>query len=297
MTKKAVKSKSAAAAGAKTIHQIDGADAVDVAAILAEARAKAHAALDPAAAFAHFRPLAEAVAADGLAPFTGVPLVMLNNVQAALAVIEPSLPGAVRLLRGARVAEVLELPSLVMGLEFAARRVPSAALSAGDIERMLDEGSPWRALTLDFLEVLANPLVGIVPQARVQAIREGSSRLDRAQDFVSIAGLFAEYAPALAGKSPIPAEGVARMGELGASLLQVMKPRGARKAPAGRAPEAVLRDQFAALVEARYDHLRVLATVALGAARAGELLPALRSAATTTAGEKAAPTPDAPPNG
>lgn len=94
---------------------------------------------------------------------------------------------------------MLELPALVIGLEFAARRVPSAALSAGDIERMLDEGSPWRALTLDFLEVLANPLVGIVPPTRVQAIREGSSRLDRAQDFVAIAGLFLEYAPALTG--------------------------------------------------------------------------------------------------
>lgn len=89
------------------------------------------------------------------------------------------------------------------------------------------------------------------------------------------------------------------MGELGATLLQVMKPGSARRSPAARTPESVLRDQFAALIEERYDHLKVIATVAFGAARAADLLPALRSTAAAPTGEKTAPapTPDAKPNG
>ena len=42
---------------------------------------------------------------------------------------------------------------------------------------------------------------------------------------------------------------------------------------------ALLRDQLAAMVADRYDHLQVLATVALGKRKADELLPALRSSA------------------
>lgn len=295
--KKASKTHGAAPTGAKIIDQLQPDDAIDVAAILAEARARAYTSLAPAEAFAHFRPQAEAIPAEGVALFKGVPLLMLANVQAALAVLTPELPTAVRLLRAPRVVDVLELPSLVMGLEFASQRVPSAAPSAGDIDRMLEEGSPWRALALDFLEVLANPLVNLVPAERVKAIREGHGKLDRAQDFVAIAGVFQEFAPALVGKNPIPAAGIARLGELGATLLQALKPGNARRSPTTRAPEAVLRDQFAALVEARYDHLRVIATVVFGAARAGELLPALRSAAVTAPSERAAPTPTPTPNG
>ncbi len=46
---------------------------------------------------------------------------------------------------------------------------------------------------------------------------------------------------------------------------------------AKRTPESILRDQFAALVEDRYDHLQVIATVALGKRGADALLPALRT--------------------
>jgi len=298
MTNQAAKSKSTkSASNAKIIDQLKGADAVDVDATLADARARAHRALDPAVAFEHFRPQAEVVSTDGLALFSGVPLVMLANVQSALALVEPELPNVVRLLRGPRLVEVFELPSLVMGLEFATQRVPSAAPSAGEIDKLLDEGTPWRAVALDLLDVLANPLVNLVPAARVKAIREGHGKLDRAQDFVAIAGLFREFAPALEGKNPLPAAGIARMGEIGAALVQVMKPGAARRAASTRTPEGTLRDQFAALVEERYDHLKVLATVALGAARAAELLPALRSTAAVTPAAKPAPAPTPTPNG
>ncbi|MFO0602322.1 MAG: hypothetical protein U0324_04060 [Polyangiales bacterium] len=64
-----------------------------------------------------------------------------------------------------------------------------------------------------------------------------------------------------------------------------------------RTPEGTLRDQFAAFVEERYDHLKVLATVALGAARATELLPSLRSTVAPTPAAKPAPAPAPTPNG
>ena len=70
--------------------------------------------------------------------YGGVPLVMLTNVHTALTVIEPELQTAARLLRGPHIAEELELPSQVMGLEFASQRAPSAAPSAGDINKMLE---------------------------------------------------------------------------------------------------------------------------------------------------------------
>jgi hypothetical protein len=46
---------------------------------------------------------------------------------------------------------------------------------------------------------------------------------------------------------------------------------------AKRSKESILRDQLASLVVDRYDHLQVLATIALGKRKADELLPALRS--------------------
>jgi hypothetical protein len=255
----------------------NAAAASEPAEIIAAARAEAFTDQAPQAAFTHFRALAEAVGSEGLPVFNGQPLLMRANVLAALTAVEPHLPAAVTALREPRLQEVLELPALVMALDFAAGRVPVSKLSAKEIAAMLSEGAPWRELLLGFLEVASHPLLGLLPRERVAAVRAGKGKLDMAQDFVALPGLFAEFGEALAGKHPFPAGAVARLGELGGALVQTIRPGQAAAVKVARAEEAILRDRFAWLVSERYDRLGVIATVALGKRKADALLPALRT--------------------
>lgn len=247
----------------------------------------------PALAFAHFRPLAEAVPAADLVVFTGQPLLMRANVRTALQALEPHLETAVNALRTPPLQEIFELPSLVMGLEFATGRVPVAKLSTGEIERMLSEGAPWRELMLSYLEIASHPLVGLLPRERVAAVRTGRGKLDQAQDFVAIPGLFAEFAQSIAGKHPFPAEKIDLLATLGGALVQNVKPGHAPTTIAKRSMESILRDQFAHLVVERYDQLLVMAALALGKRKADELLPALRASVPR---QGAATAPEEAPN-
>lgn len=250
----------------------------------------------PEEAFAHFRALAAAVPKTDLTVFTGQPMLMHANVKTALAMVGDALDAAAAKLKDARVAEVRELPSLILALDFAQGRVPVVQLSAKDIERMLREGGPWREVLLNYLEVVSSPLVGLVPAERVAAIRAGHGKLDAARDFVAITGLFTEFAGALAGKHPFPQDKIDALGTLGAALLQEIKP-GRAAAPVGaRSEESILRDQFARLVEDRFEHLQLLATIALGK-KGASALPALRSAvAVGSTGDTAADEPVAKPS-
>lgn len=255
--------------------------------LLAAARAGAFVDTAPARCFEHFHPLAEAVPAEGLTPFRGAPLVMHGNVKRALVVVEPGLSVAAARLRAPRIQEVYELPSLVLGLQFAAGRVPGAALSQGEVSALLAEQTPWRRLTLAYLDVVSDPLLGLVPRERVAKIREGTGPLDRAEDFVAIGGVFAEFAGALAGKHPFSDAQLARLADVGASLLQQMRPGNAPKEERTRGPEATLRDQFAALVTERFEHLLELATLGLGRAKAEAEVPALHATARAPKAEAA----------
>jgi hypothetical protein len=260
---------------------------------VALARAAAFTTDSPAAALEHFRPAAGRVATEGLRPFTGQPLVMLHNVKAALAAVEPHLAVAAERMPGAPLQQVFELPALVLALDYAAARVPVQKLSTGEIDAMLAEGRPWRELLLSYLEVVSHPLIGLLPRERVAAVRKGSGKLDTARDFVALPGLFAEFEAALEGKHPFSADTIARLGELGGALVQQVTPGAVAVTAAPRAPEAILRNQLARLVEDGYDALAVVATVALGKRAADGLLPALRA---TVAYAPAAPA-DAPTDG
>ncbi|HRI72590.1 MAG TPA: hypothetical protein PK156_50485 [Polyangium sp.] len=232
----------------------------------------------PAIAFAHFRPLAESVPTENLVIFTGQPLLMRANIRTALQALEPHLEKAVNALRTPSLQEIFELPSLAMALEFAVGRVPVAKLSNGEIERLLSEGAPWRELMLSYLEIVSHPLIGLLPRERVAAVRAGRGKLDQAQDFVALPGLFAEFASPLANKHPFPAEKLDLLATLGGALVQNVKPGNTPTTVAKRSIESILRDQFAQLVVERYDQLLVMAALALGKRKADELLPALRAA-------------------
>lgn len=264
--------------------------------VIATARKAAFTSLVPAEAFAHFAPVAAKAFPEDVAPFTGQPLLLFANASEALRLIEPHLIAAVAAHREPRLREVFEISALTMALDFAAGRVPGEKLSTGEISTLLAEGSPWRELTLKYLEVVSDPLLNLVPQGRVRAVRAGTGKLDTAQDFTAIPGIFNEFAEVLAGKHPFLAEALARLAELGAILVQQIRPGNAPRATVGRSSEALARDQIAALVVERYDHLLVLAAVALGRAKADALLPALRSS--VVAQEPAPkPAPPVPPVG
>lgn len=247
----------------------------DLAKQIAEARDRAFDHTSPERCFAHFRPLAEAIPPGEVTVFRGTPLVMLANVKQALTAVEPALPKAASMLRDPRIEDALELPAVILGLQHAAARVPGAALSSGQISSLLAEQSPWRLLMLDQLDVLASPQIGLVPAARVAAIRAGSGPLDRAEDFVAVAGLYSEYESAIAGRHPFTAAQLDRIAEVGATLLQHMRPGNAPKAPTERGPEAQLCDRFGALATQRYAHLLMLASVGFGTATADAVMPSL----------------------
>lgn len=255
----------------------EGTPTGDARSLVALARKAAFVTTDPAAAFAHFRAEAEKVPVTGLSVFTGRAAIVQVNVQRALAALDPGLEVVAQRLADAPLRAVLELPSLALALGFAAGRVPARKLSEGEIRAALEELSPLRAATLAYLEVAASPVVKLVPAERVRAIRAGTGKLDAAQDAVAIAGIFEEFGEDIAGRHPFTAEQIARLSELGAVLVQQIRPGDAPAAPTSRAPTSVLRDQFAALVSERYDQLRVLASVAFGAASANAKIPALRS--------------------
>lgn len=264
---------------------------------VSEARALAWTTDDASAAFAHFRPLAERVPTDGLAVFTGQPMVMFANVHAAIALVEPHFGLVAEQLRNPRFVDVFELPSLVLALQVAAARVPARALSTGEVDAMLSEASPLRELTLGYLEIAAHPLLSLVPTERVRAIREGSGKLDFAQDCLAISNLFAEYASSLSGQHPFSAETLRRLDALGSALIQQIKPGNAIATAPTRTPESILRDQLAAMVRDRYEHLLLMASAALGRAKAEALLPSLHSTAapppTKVNDDKPAAKPDA----
>jgi hypothetical protein len=91
--------------------------------------------------------------------------------------------------------------------------------------------------------------------------------------------VIAEFAGALAGKHPFTDAQLARLADVGAGLLQQMRPGNAPKEERTRGPEATLCDQFAALVTAPFEHLLELATLGLGRAKAEAEMPALHATA------------------
>ncbi|MEZ4410024.1 MAG: hypothetical protein R3A52_26650 [Polyangiales bacterium] len=246
---------------------------------ITEARAKAFTTDDAAAAFEHFRPQAEKVSTEDLAVFNGQPRVMLTNVNAAIALVEPHFGLVAEQLRSPRFVDVIELPSLVLALGFAARHVPGRALSTGEIDAMFAEALPLREATLNFLEVAAHPVVNAVPAERVRAIREGKGMLDMASDCVDIPAVFARYESALSGRHPFTEAQLARLSVLGNALYQQLQPTNAIAPAPTRTPESILRDQLAAMVRDRYEHLLLMASVSLGRTQAEALLPSLNSTA------------------
>ena len=151
------------------------------------------------------------------------PVIALQNVSdgvdALLAVGEARLSAELPLLD---LDLLRSLVDVAIATSYAVRRVENFT-TLGSLP-LLKEATVLRTKLLTVAEALA--AVGLLPAAKVAKIRRGNGPIDRAGDCMELAALFKENAEALRGKSPVSAAEVKRAGEIGAELINVLKPKG-----------------------------------------------------------------------
>lgn len=231
---------------------------------------------DPAAAYGHFLPLAQAIAASAVTPFRLDPDVVRANVDTGAGVFAPIAAAVHTALPSAPVNDFLELPSLALALIYAADQVVGHA-STGDIKQHVATLTTLREPTLAQLEVFASPLVNLADPNRVHAIRTGSGVLKRAHDAVNIAGYFAELGSAVTGKHPFTAAQLASLSQTGQWLVAQLTPSQAPATPPAVDPAAVIRDQLWTLLSTRDDAMRAAAATVLGFDGVQSRIPSLGS--------------------
>jgi hypothetical protein len=118
----------------------------------------------------------------------------------------------------------------------------------------------------------------LLPAGRVAVFGLERGPLGLASDAVQAAGMFHEFASALAGKHPFEEAYLRQMAADAAWLVTALKPGNARKRNAPRTPESIERDQFASLLEARHDALRTAGVVLFGIRHVDAHVPPLYSA-------------------
>lgn len=229
---------------------------------------------DPAAAYKHFLPLVQALPEDTLRSCNLDVEIARHNIDRAITALEPHLAAVLEKLPAAPIAEILELRSLGLGLVFADDLIlPQANRRA--IKDRLALLRPLRDRALRQLEILAE--VGLVPEARVRAIRKGTGPIDSARDAIAIPAVYEEYAAGLVNKHPISAESLVELREHGQWLLPQLKPKGAIEVPSERDPAALIRNRFWTLVGDRYDLAREAGVAAFGIKHLDEQMPPLGS--------------------
>ena len=146
------------------------------------------------------------------------------------------------------------LVDLAIATSYAVRRVEN--LTSPSSLPLLKEATALRGKLLPAAVALA--AAGVLPAAQVNKIRRGKGAIDRAKDCVDLAALFTENAEAIRGKSPVTAAEVKRAGEVGAALLNVLKPKGSpRDTKSKELREAVEdRDRLGTLLAQRYAPVR-----------------------------------------
>ncbi len=199
--------------------------------------------------------IGEARETKGTGVFRLDPVVAQQNVDDGVA--------ALRAVGDARIRR--ELPTfdlksidraekLARAVAFAARR---AEQTTGDKSGpMIAEVTKLRGKLLT--AAVAFAAQGLIPQDKVDKIREGTGPIDAAQDCVDLAALFKKYAAKLKGRSPVAPADVTRGAALGAELVAKLRPKGSRRAVRSKEQLDAARDRDAlgTLLAATYDWLR-----------------------------------------
>jgi hypothetical protein len=244
---------------------------------------------DAEKAYEHFLPLVQALEGD-IPVRSGDVEIALTNVRRGVASVAPLADKLDKSLPDISVNDLLELPALALALVHADGRVPEA-IGAGDIDATLARIGPLREAGLQYLEVVAD--LGLLPKDRVRAVRAGKGKLDKARDCVDIAGIFREYAAALANKHPFTDAQIDDLAKTGTWLVEAIQPKGAARPAAQRHPASQIRDRFWRLVDERHDKLRTAGVVLFGIKHVDEMVPPLQSRSVTRKAEEAAPTKEA----
>lgn len=204
-----------------------------------------------------FRSAAEALSAGEVRPLRGSARLMCVNAARGVESV---------VAEGARVAD--ELPRFDLA---AARALPDLGLAAAwaaeevvrftdenpaDVRALLTRAGTLRMLLLASLDGAAR--AGLVPAAPLAKVRAGRGGFDTAGDCVAAAALFRKHAAALKGKTPVTAAHVKEAEALGARLLAVLQPKGARERAKGPALKAALdlRDRLGVLLARGHGELR-----------------------------------------
>jgi hypothetical protein len=151
----------------------------------------------------------------------------LSNVRTGLQSLAPFFPTFPAHLPRIEVEALLEVRTLASALVHADLQVGDRPLSPQEIEDKLARLRELRLVALESAELLAKR--GLLQDARVKKIREGSGRHDTARDGVELEKLFRENEQAIRNKHPLSPEELQELGKLGHELVQVFPPPGGHK--------------------------------------------------------------------
>jgi hypothetical protein len=204
-----------------------------------------------------FRAAAEALPASAVRPLRGSARLMSINVARGAASVLGEQPRLAGELPRFDAAAARALPDLGLATAWAAEEVVRFSdENPSEVRAMLKRAGKLRTLLLGSLESAAE--AGLIPAAPVAKIREGRGGFDTAGDCVASAGLFQKHAAKLKAKTPVTAADVKEAAALGAQLLAVLQPKGARKKEKAAALKAALdlRDRLGALLAQGHGALR-----------------------------------------
>lgn len=236
---------------------------------------------DPHAAFVHYLPLAQGVSTEGLEPFRHDPDLAGTNIELALTAVTPHMHRIPTVCPGITVASLLELPTLGRALVYAHARVPTAAASPQEIQKVLREVTPLREHAVSYLELAAN--LTLIPTTVTSKLRSGTGPRAVARSAVLAVGIFREHAAELRDKHPFTQAQLDTLMTGGSWLLGVVKPAAARRPRVQRTPESIVRDQFARLLDDRYEALRQVGAMLFGVRALDAHVPPLYSGTRATA--------------
>lgn len=207
------------------------------------------------ASYAHYLKLAMALPKDEVVPYRLDPQLALYNVKFGLASLEGSwaqLKKALPLLN----FELLEdLPALCQAVIAASTQVVGPERSDGEVSALMAEARTLRSLLLSTASALALP--GHLPAAAVDKIRAGVGFIDMARDCIELALLYKKHPASLTQQQLVSMTELDRAAEVGAELLERLKPMGSHKTPApGESTATVERNRLASLLVACHRDLR-----------------------------------------
>lgn len=154
------------------------------------------------------------------------------------------------------LALVRNLGGLGAAVRFATGQVDVWAPPPKDLAEKLARATRLRSVMLASADALAK--AGVLNAAVVAKIHQGHGAIDIASDCVALAELFTKNGAVTKGKVPFAAAEVREASAVGTTLLQVLRPKGARKGPAAKELAAAVdaRDRLWTLFERTWeDHV------------------------------------------